>query len=369
MKRIAIALLIVAACLLAATIGADEPMSNPQTSNQIVNSEADAASGADQRADICGDVNYDQFFVPNIMDLVYMLNWMFKGGAAPPSMWTADLDGYQLCNMHDFFYLVDFLFLSFTPPTCPTTQGPMHIVATPTENIYLHTFESFFPYASILEPGQTTFTVHLHFTTDKEIDVASFPLKIRVGTDIPEIQAVGINADCPPGTYDCTWESIVDETRGVVYIGMYTLHTQYSITPGTHALVDLELTVPPLVDVWRPIVITLDSMPPSQDGYYVHQPWAVTKVGADEVWMPEVRTYPCVGMRGNVNADLADGVDISDLTYLVNYLFVAGPPPKSSEETDVTASLTIDISDLTKLVNHLFVTFEALEPCPEEGKS
>ncbi|MEE8577025.1 MAG: PKD domain-containing protein, partial [candidate division Zixibacteria bacterium] len=74
----------------------------------------------------------------------------------------------------------------------------------------------------------------------------------------------------------------------------------------------------------------------------------------------------CIGMVGNVNNDPGDEVDISDLTALVNYLFV--PPntePGCLSEANISGDpgCHIDISDLTALVNHLFVTFDPLPDC------
>ncbi|MEE8577104.1 MAG: hypothetical protein V3T31_07595, partial [candidate division Zixibacteria bacterium] len=68
---------------------------------------------------------------------------------------------------------------------------------------------------------------------------------------------------------------------------------------------------------------------------------------------------------GNINCDRFENVDISDLTTLVNYLFVTQEPLCCPNEANVTGDTQgdIDISDLTKLVNHLFVTFELLAEC------
>ena len=62
----------------------------------------------------------------------------------------------------------------------------------------------------------------------------------------------------------------------------------------------------------------------------------------------------CTGPRGNVNGDWMDQNDVSDLTYLVSYLFQSGPPPPCEEEADVNASGQIDVSDLTYYVAYLF---------------
>lgn len=74
----------------------------------------------------------------------------------------------------------------------------------------------------------------------------------------------------------------------------------------------------------------------------------------------------CVGATGNVNADINEVVDISDLTALVNHLFVTFAPLACPAEANVNgdAGGTVDISDLTRLVNYLFVTFDPLASCP-----
>ena len=73
----------------------------------------------------------------------------------------------------------------------------------------------------------------------------------------------------------------------------------------------------------------------------------------------------CVGRAGNVNGDASDAVDISDLTMLVNHLFVTfAPLPCPAEaNTNGDTGCAVDISDLTRLVNHLFVTFDPLASC------
>ncbi|RKX29177.1 MAG: hypothetical protein DRP47_02345, partial [Candidatus Zixiibacteriota bacterium] len=72
----------------------------------------------------------------------------------------------------------------------------------------------------------------------------------------------------------------------------------------------------------------------------------------------------CIGQRGNVDGIQNDEVNIADLTYLVAYLFVGGPPPPSLEETDVNADGDINIADLTYLVDYLFTGGPPPELCP-----
>jgi hypothetical protein len=62
----------------------------------------------------------------------------------------------------------------------------------------------------------------------------------------------------------------------------------------------------------------------------------------------------CIGMRGDVNGDGNDA-DISDLVYLVDFMFGGGPEPPCFEEADVNGdTMGPDISDLVYLVDYMF---------------
>lgn len=65
----------------------------------------------------------------------------------------------------------------------------------------------------------------------------------------------------------------------------------------------------------------------------------------------------CIGSAGNVNGDAGDTCDLSDLIYLVNYLFSGGPSPVCMGEANANgdAGCEIDLSDLIYLVNYLFM--------------
>jgi hypothetical protein len=69
-------------------------------------------------------------------------------------------------------------------------------------------------------------------------------------------------------------------------------------------------------------------------------------------------------IRGNVNYDESDAIDISDLTFLVEYLFGGGSPPECDEEADVNGSDGMNISDIAYLVEYLFGGGPAPAPCP-----
>ncbi len=56
----------------------------------------------------------------NVADLTYLVNFLFKGGAAPPCEEEGDVDGSGGINVADLTYLVNFLFKGgYQPPPCP----------------------------------------------------------------------------------------------------------------------------------------------------------------------------------------------------------------------------------------------------------
>ncbi|MBD3404133.1 hypothetical protein GF420_14675 [candidate division GN15 bacterium] len=73
----------------------------------------------------------------------------------------------------------------------------------------------------------------------------------------------------------------------------------------------------------------------------------------------------CQGLTGNVNGDAQDDVDLPDVIYLVNALFLGGPAPSCPEEANVNgdANGDIDLPDVIYLVNYLFLGGAPLAPC------
>ncbi len=72
----------------------------------------------------------------------------------------------------------------------------------------------------------------------------------------------------------------------------------------------------------------------------------------------------CAGMRGNVDGDPSDAINVADLTYLVDHLFFGGLEPPCFEESDVNGDGSLNVADLTCLVGYLFFGAQCIEPCP-----
>jgi hypothetical protein len=73
----------------------------------------------------------------------------------------------------------------------------------------------------------------------------------------------------------------------------------------------------------------------------------------------------CVNLTGNVDCDPADGTDISDLTALIDNLYIAFTPLCCKEEANIDGSLdgNADISDLTALIDYMYISFTLPAAC------
>lgn len=74
----------------------------------------------------------------------------------------------------------------------------------------------------------------------------------------------------------------------------------------------------------------------------------------------------CIGYLGNVDGDTGGVVDISDLTVLIDGLFISLAPfacPVAANVDNSTDGI-IDISDLTRLIDYLYISSSPLPPCP-----
>ena len=74
----------------------------------------------------------------------------------------------------------------------------------------------------------------------------------------------------------------------------------------------------------------------------------------------------CNGIRGNVNGDISETINISDITHLVAYCFGGGPAPDCPDEANVNGDVAgaINISDITYLVAYCFGGGPEPPACP-----
>jgi hypothetical protein len=56
-------------------------------------------------------------------------------------------------------------------------------------------------------------------------------------------------------------------------------------------------------------------------------------------------------------------VNITDVVYLINYLFINGPPPAPLPSGDPNNDCIISVADVVYLINYLFI----VGPAPQQG--
>ncbi|MBI5267277.1 MAG: hypothetical protein HY851_08600 [candidate division Zixibacteria bacterium] len=71
----------------------------------------------------------------------------------------------------------------------------------------------------------------------------------------------------------------------------------------------------------------------------------------------------CQGTTGNIDCDPANNVDISDLSRLIDNLFISFVPLCCDAAANVDGVTGVDISDLSVLIDNLFISFKPLAPC------
>jgi hypothetical protein len=307
----------------------------------------------------CGDADCNGHF--DIADYVYGFDYLYHGGMTLLCPNSADVDGHDIFTVHDlkvWWYWSMQLGGEF--PTCPPSLPPL---TGPTrDSIYLHTYESSFPSQEYFPAEDSTYTVHVRFTTDVALDVLSLPFRIRIGNEIPIIESFTLTPDIFESWFGARR---VDQANGILMFSGHSQHPSVNLQPGTYEIGTIQLAMPAQTGVWRPIVVEWDVMPPIQDGHYAHYPLVAEPSG--QVWTPSIYRLPCIQpIRGDM--DYNGDIDISDLVYLVDYMFNEGKSPWCFEEADLSldTSMQLDISDLVYLVDYMFSGGPPPPLCPPE---
>jgi hypothetical protein len=75
----------------------------------------------------------------------------------------------------------------------------------------------------------------------------------------------------------------------------------------------------------------------------------------------------CCIVRGNVDCDPSGGIDIADLSRLIDHMFISLEPLCCPEAGNIDGDPTgiVDIADLSRLIDFMFISLEPLTPCSE----
>jgi PKD repeat protein len=177
----------------------------------------------------------------------------------------------------------------------------------------------------------------------------------------------------PPFVADsCLWDFGDGSTSDQMYVSSHTYYNpgQYSVT----LTVGKDCGV--MDDTTKDCFITVyDSSGffPDQGGDGVGEPcdncpdvYNPTQEDGDGDGIGDACDQCCLGIRGNVNGDAGDQVNVADMTYLVDFLFRGGLAPLCMEEANVNGDPgeQVNVADLTYLVDFLFTSGPPPPSCP-----
>lgn len=124
------------------------------------------------------------------------------------------------------------------------------------------------------------------------------------------------------------------------------------LSPGSGQILKLsfEFASPPVVG---------DSTQIALDGYPGRTPTFVGSLATyDALAMSGLLHLSscCQGIRGNIDGDPLEEINIADLVYMVTFMFQSGPEPPCMKEANVDGDIfeQIDIADLVYLVTYMF---------------
>jgi hypothetical protein len=112
-----------------------------------------------------------------------------------------------------------------------------------------------------------------------------------------------------------------------------------------------------------PRTIVIDSAFFPTDGYFVL--WSL-EGGGSSVHPQYVHCPDGDIILGDIPCGDADGsgsINISDIVYMINYIFKNGPPPQDTGGGDIDCDLRVTIADIVYLINYVFKG--GLTPCFE----
>ncbi|MCB2229100.1 PKD domain-containing protein [bacterium] len=210
-------------------------------------------------------------------------------------------------------------------------------------------------------PGQS---VRVDFVLANHIPVRSLTIPINWAGDlnlsIDSFSTAGCRTD------DCTYQQWIHwdggHYRATYFIDMVTKEPDGMLPVGDGPVFTVYFKIPPGAPS--------GSNPIDVGGYLPdHFPLIEVEAGsfepADIAGAVVTGLGCCVGSTGNTNGDVGDTVDLSDLIYLVNYLFLGGPAPVCTAEANTNGDIgcEVDLSDLVYLVNYLFLGGPAPTAC------
>lgn len=211
---------------------------------------------ASSPASVCGNVDGDAGGGIDIADLSALFDYLFLTHTPPSNLADANLDSRELVTARDAMFLVDFLYISSRPLSCLVTLPPMNPPADPT------TVVSMVP-ASI-PAGQLTTHVEMELGNYDALGGFALPIQVLVGGQ----PATGLS-NIVMGPMPI--RGAFNKGGGKLILTSFRDYDS-SINPGSHLLVQFDVTVSISAMFDRAVTFKFISLPPMEGGVNVNSP-------------------------------------------------------------------------------------------------
>lgn len=263
---------------------------------------------------IPGDYNEDGLV--NNTDVAMLLNYLFLPGSPPPSNpIDMDVDGSPGINLGDVLQLIGYLYIGceLIPYTGVSVEVGSHIRISST----------------VIPPDTiagTPITIPVKIIENGGPELKGMVIPLSYANDPNELEVTLDNVTFTGGIVPVDWNTgakIDNDNKRVVFYAFDNIGSGSTIAVGdTGVIVELHFTRESL-GPW-PLVMSTTQVPPSHSIMLISAYCADTLGGTS----PSERIFtPLLSLarKGDCNGD--GKVNSADVIYLINYLFVEGPPP------------------------------------------
>jgi hypothetical protein len=329
--------------------------------------QADSNSNGigDQCDVLCGDINGDGT-AKDIADFVYLLDWLFSGGAEPPNLQAANCGGCGGVNVYDAVRMFCWMWSE-----CPEGQCYHQIACDPGVegcSIRLGSVEGLMRPDTLHTGEPVVFQMRLANASGRYISGLTNAMRVYSS------DGVEWNQTSMSGTTELfqlfDWGGIRE--FGVTgsmadTVAVWCVDGSHNGLPIGFDATPLSISIGPIDHAYSGGHICIDScwFPPSNPWLWASNQM-LTKIVPTWDGPHCFTIFNCCQIRGDVNRSGANP-DIADLVYFVSYMFQAGPPPPCMNSADINGDDgdVPDISDLVCLVTYMFQSGPAPAPCPE----
>jgi hypothetical protein len=252
-----------------------------------------------------GDANDDGNV--SVLDVVYLLDYLFRNEPAPPYPIDADVDGTAGINLGDILQLMEFLFhgCSLMPYT---GTGPN-----------ISNIEFTFPR---IEPGPlgVPYNLNLKLTDNPGPDLDGIVLTFSYQNLFGYVE-VNLDSITPGNIVPIGWyfAVLIDNANKKALIAIYPSSGGDPIPTGTTGQIAI-LYFTRTANATGPATCMSPAVyPPTNSSILISDWCADGTTPLNRVFLPKF------GKKGDANSDGL--VSVSDVVFLINYLFKGGPVP------------------------------------------